>query len=93
MAMIDWRRFSLTMIAVLLGTQAAFAQASTVCVNDAPDPYQRGASFAHLPDGRNWGSTAGVAVAPDGTIWAYDRCGEGGEFDDTDRLYRRSKPR
>ena len=22
-----------------------------------------------------WGSTAGVTVAPDGTIWAYDRCG------------------
>ena len=75
MAVIDWSRFSLPMIAALLGTQAAFAQASPVCVNDAPDPYQRGSSFAALPDGRTWGSTAGVAVAPDGTIWAYDRCG------------------
>ena len=55
--------------------QTAWAQASSPCVNDAPDPYQRGVSFAPLPDGRNWGSTAGVAVAPDGTIWAYDRCG------------------
>ena len=31
--------------------------------------------FAPLPDGRSWGSTAGVTVAADGTIWAYDRCG------------------
>ena len=75
-----WRLFSLSVIspfvaAALLGAQAALAQASTPCVNDAPDPFQRGVSFAPLPDGRSWGSTAGVTVAPDGTIWAYDRCG------------------
>jgi hypothetical protein len=51
------------------------AQASTPCVNDALDPFQRGVSFAPLPDERSWGSTAGVTVAPDGAIWAYDRCG------------------
>ena len=66
---------SLSVAAALLGAQAALAQASTPCVNDAPDPFQRGVSFAPLPDGRSWGSTAGVTVAPDGTIWAYDRCG------------------
>jgi sugar lactone lactonase YvrE len=75
-----FRLFSLSVIsfsvaAALLGAQAALAQASTPCVNDAPDPFQRGVSFAPLPDGRSWGSTAGVTVAPDGTIWAYDRCG------------------
>ena len=70
-----FRLFSLSVIAALWGAQAALAQASYPCVNDAPDPYQRGTSFAQLPDGRVWGSTAGVAVAPDGTIWAYDRCG------------------
>jgi DNA-binding beta-propeller fold protein YncE len=59
----------------LWGAQAASAQASSPCVNDVPDSYQRGVRFAPLPDGRNWGSTAGVAVAPDGTIWAYGRCG------------------
>ena len=31
--------------------------------------------WAALPDGRMWGSTAGVDVGPDGQIWAYDRCG------------------
>ena len=55
--------------------QTAWAEASSLGVNDAPDPYRRGVRFAPLPDGRNWGSMAGVAVAPDGTIWAYDRCG------------------
>jgi DNA-binding beta-propeller fold protein YncE len=28
-----------------------------------------------LPDGRAWGSTAGVDIGPDGHVWAYDRCG------------------
>ena len=28
-----------------------------------------------LPDGRTWGSTAGVDIGPDGHIWTYDRCG------------------
>ncbi len=32
--------------------------------------------WALLPDGREWGSTAGVDIDPkDGHVWAYDRCG------------------
>ncbi len=32
--------------------------------------------WVDLPDGREWGSTAGVDIDPiDGQIWAYDRCG------------------
>jgi hypothetical protein len=31
--------------------------------------------FGALPDGRMWGSTAGVAIGPDQNVWAYDRCG------------------
>jgi hypothetical protein len=48
---VGWRLFSLSVAAALLGAQAALAQASMPCVNDAPDPYWRGASFAPLPDG------------------------------------------
>ena len=33
--------------------------------------------WAPLPDGRQWGSTAGVDIDPDGHVWAYDRCGGG----------------
>jgi sugar lactone lactonase YvrE len=43
-----------------------------------PNPYAAGVSWGQLPDGRKWGSTAGIAVAPDGTIWAIDRCGVSG---------------
>ena len=31
--------------------------------------------WADLPDGRTWGSTAGIDIGPDGHIWTYDRCG------------------
>ena len=51
-----------------------------------PDPAADGAlpnpatevitDWVDLPDGREWGSTAGVDIDPiDGHIWAYDRCG------------------
>jgi len=32
-------------------------------------------NWAPLPEGQEWGSTAGIDVGPDGHIWAYDRCG------------------
>ncbi len=34
-------------------------------------------NWASLPDGRVWGSTAGIDIGPDGHVWAYDRCGGG----------------
>jgi len=34
--------------------------------------------WADLPDGRTWGSTAGIDIGPDGHVWAYDRCGANG---------------
>jgi hypothetical protein len=32
-------------------------------------------NWVMLPDGRTWGSTAGVDIWPDGHVCAYDRCG------------------
>src|SRR5262245_36786488 len=47
--------------------------------NDLPNPYQSGVHWGQLPEGRKWGSTAGVYASPDGkTIWAIDRCGASG---------------
>lgn len=46
--------------------------------NDLSNPYRPGAHWGQLPDGRKWGSTAGVNAGPDGTIWAIDRCGASG---------------
>lgn len=43
--------------------------------NDLPNLYRTVLNWAQLPDGRKWGSTAGVDVAPNGNIWVYDRCG------------------
>jgi DNA-binding beta-propeller fold protein YncE len=43
--------------------------------NNAPNPYETIRGWAQFPDGRKWGSTAGVAIGSDGNIWAYDRCG------------------
>ena len=44
-------------------------------LNGLPDPYTS-EDWVDLPDGRTWGSTAGVDVDPDGRhIWAINRCG------------------
>ncbi len=34
-------------------------------------------NWAPLPNGLEWGSTAGIDIGPDGQVWAYDRCGGG----------------
>lgn len=44
-------------------------------MNGMDNPYQSD-HWGELPDGREWGSTAGVDIDPDGRhIWAIDRCG------------------
>lgn len=43
--------------------------------NPAPNVIR---NWGELPEGRTWGSSAGIAVDPiDGHIWAYERCGAG----------------
>ncbi|MGB9067865.1 MAG: c-type cytochrome [Candidatus Acidiferrales bacterium] len=48
---------------------------TSACRNDLPDPYETVSGWAHLPDGRKWGSTADVSVGPDDTVWVLDSCG------------------
>jgi DNA-binding beta-propeller fold protein YncE len=64
-------------MALLLGTGARHvsAQPSYAPTNSEPNPYKTITGWTQLPDGRKWGSTAGIAIGPDGNIWAYDRCG------------------
>jgi len=57
--------------AVLLNAQSSYAPPN----EGLPNPYRAIPDWAKLPDGRKWGATAGVAVAPNGNIWAIDRCG------------------
>jgi len=53
-------------------------------LNDLPTPYESVDGWGQLPDGREWGSTAGVDIDPDGVhLWAIDRCG-GNSCEDSD---------
>jgi len=56
---------------------AGFAQVSYAPPNagDVPNPYSSFVTFGHLTEGRKWGATSGVSVAPNGNIWSYERCG------------------
>jgi streptogramin lyase len=43
---------------------------------DLPNPYLAAVrNWGTLPDGRTWGSTAGIEIGPHNEIWAIDRCG------------------
>jgi DNA-binding beta-propeller fold protein YncE len=47
----------------------------SVPINDLPNPYSSIDGWGKLPNDREWGSTAGVDIDPDGSLWAIDRCG------------------
>jgi DNA-binding beta-propeller fold protein YncE len=45
-------------------------------VNALPNPYHSIENWARMPEGRSWGSSAGVYVDPTGTsVWVAERCG------------------
>jgi sugar lactone lactonase YvrE len=77
--MANLSRLGLTLLgavtAILNASGRLYGQPSYPPPNDLPNPYKTVRDWAQLPDGRKWGSTAGVDVGPDGHIWAYDRCG------------------
>jgi DNA-binding beta-propeller fold protein YncE len=65
-------------LALALDGATTFAQSEIAdpARNELPNPNPIVVkNWAKLPDGRNWGSTAGVDIGPDGQVWAYDRCG------------------
>lgn len=73
-------RINRVKIAVVLAVVVAAAgqvhgQASYAPSNEIPNPYKSIATWAQLPEGRQWGQTSGVSIGPDGNIWALDRCG------------------
>ena len=64
-------KIHIAMALVLVTGTSALAQ------NSLPDPFgppQR--HWATLPDGKPWGTTAGIEIGSHGEIWAIDRCGE-----------------
>ncbi len=72
------RFISIAIAAIALSGGRAHTQADVTdpAKGNLPNPTQTVIkNWGALPDGRTWGSTAGVDVGPDGHIWAYDRCG------------------
>src|ERR1700755_1781679 len=66
---------TLAVLALLALAFPAAAQMSTPPTG-LPDPFgppER--QWAKLPDGKPWGTTAGIEIGPHGEIWAIDRCG------------------
>ena len=55
---------------------ALLAQDYGTPTNTGPNPYKSVFDWAKMPQGRTWGSSAGVDIDPDGkSVWVIDRCG------------------
>jgi DNA-binding beta-propeller fold protein YncE len=63
---------AVVIVTAVVSTQAPADPASQNLPNPTPVVTK---GWGTLPDGRTWGSSAGIDVGPDGHIWAYDRCG------------------
>jgi DNA-binding beta-propeller fold protein YncE len=66
---------ALTAVA-LASSLSLLAQSQVAPTNDAPQPYEMIEGWAKMPEGRGWGSTSAVDIAPDGkSVWVAERCG------------------
>jgi sugar lactone lactonase YvrE len=74
---------SLLCVAILLSgranAQSTAAIGNPISGEGLPNPAPTVTrNWGTLPEGRQWGSTAGIDIDPiDGHIWAYERCGAG----------------
>ena len=73
-------RFTLIVGIAVLALSAGRAYTQTDVIDPAMQPLPNPnptviKEWGPLPDGRTWGSTAGVEIGPDGHVWAIDRCG------------------
>lgn len=74
--MLQVRQYLLGTIAILASLAMGAAQGQDTAPRDLSASYKLAPDWGHLPDGRKWGSTSAVHVAPDGVhVWALDRCG------------------
>src|SRR5580765_6272193 len=65
--------FALAMLATTTAIAAAHAQASSPCVNDAPNPYKQVTGWEQMP--RTWKPTNNVYVDGKDNVWVMDRPG------------------
>ena len=74
----DRPRWSVVAVVALMALSGSSGSSQTVAdpaAGNLPNPYQAQRNWGTLPDGRTWGSTAGIDIGPDGQIWVIDRCG------------------
>ncbi len=65
----------LAVLMLVAGPASAVYSETVAPTNSLPNPYIA-APFGKLPNGRTWGSTAGIDVDPDGkSVWVAERCG------------------
>ena len=70
------RSLGLAAFAMLAISAGAVYSRTAAPTNSSPNPYRSIENAAKMPPGRTWGSTAGVAIDPDGTsVWVAERCG------------------
>jgi sugar lactone lactonase YvrE len=67
-------------VVALAGLPVRTAPRQTVGpTNDAPNPYETIEGWATMPEGRTWGATSAVDIAPDGkSVWVAERCAQNG---------------
>ena len=60
-------------VAALMGPAGALEAQMSSPLNDLPNPYESVDGWAQLPDGREWGSTAGVDIEIRRSMWEFLR--------------------
>ena len=70
----------LTLVLVGCAAEAPMPMGNPITGEGLPNPAPNvTTNWGTLPEGREWGTTAGIDIDPiDGHIWAYERCGAGG---------------
>src|SRR5262245_59992228 len=63
--LLPYGRLALVAIACMAGLQGA----------SFPNPYTTIERWGQLPEGRAWGSTSAIDIAPNGHVWVAERCG------------------
>lgn len=72
----------LAVVAAIAAATVVSAQNPVAPTNDAPNPYETIEGWAKMPDGRTWGSTSAVDIAPDGvSVWVAERCADNQCYD------------
>lgn len=69
-----WRMAMVAVVAAVVTMGSAWS--GVLAQSAASHPYRPVYGWGELPQGRTWGSTSAVDMAPDGNVWVAERCGK-----------------